>query len=156
MLRGHGELPGRGHRRRRVAFSGALALLLTAGPVGCAKDAADTAVGYSFNGDGLTVGGLYNLTVSQEPDPPTVGGADLDIFLTAAADDAPVEQADVAVVVSDAAGAAIPAAPMVGIEGGGSYVASWYYPEAGPYSIRFNIEDSEIGYDYAVLYVTVY
>ena len=154
MLRGGRELPRRGHRRRRVAPVRLTALLvLTSALIGCEKDAADSGA-YAFAGDGPTYNGLYHLVTEMSPDPPTVGGAALAMFLTTAADEVPVEAASVAVVVADAFGEALSVAPMVGMEGGGSYVASWYYPEGGSWSIRVNIE-GDAGSDYAILYVLV-
>ena len=138
---------------RSAALSAAL-FLLAAGLTGCAKDSGDTGGGYTFNGDGLTYAGLYNLVAELEPDPPAVGNAGLDMILTTASDGALVEAATLSVVVADASGDTLPMPPMVGLEGGGSYVASWSFTEAGAWSIRVNIED-EAGSDYALWYVTV-
>jgi len=133
----------------------ALFLLSALALIGCDKDVADDTAAAPFTGDGLTLGGLYHLTTSQTPNPPTVGNAALAMTRALAADETPVEAADITVSVFDLTNSPIPAQPFTGMEGGGDYVASWVYPESGTYTVRVDISDDTHGSDYAILTTTV-
>lgn len=158
MLRGPRELPGRGHRRRRLIVR-RLALLVVAtlvAPllVSCGK-AEDSGAAFDSS-DFYTSDGLFHVLTYTDPSPPTAGAAALHMTITHASDESPVPTT--ARVTAEAwevtEGAAVSPGPLVGIMGEGEFVASWVYPRPGLYQVELSISD-ETGADGAVLTYTV-
>ncbi len=113
--------------------------------------------GASFdNADFYTSAGLFHVLSTTDPDPPAAGIAVLELDITHAADESPVEtDARIGVEAWEVTeGTAISPSPMVGVSGGGRFVASWVYPRPGIYQVELSISD-ELGQDGAVLTYSV-
>jgi len=102
--------------------------------------------------EAVTSAGLYKLSLSPDPDPPTAGPAGLWIVVTDA-DEQPIEGADITLdpwMPEHGHGAS--QAPVVSDLGGGDYFAEWTYSMPGYWEITLDVTGPEGADDVVLAY----